>query len=224
MNKQKGSPRSRLDSAKRVAVEAGFTPILIVIILAALAGGYLLYQNFQNQSKPISPFQNTAITPQTPQSTTSPTAAATETDNNLRIISYIFKQNSQDENHYDIIIKLPQGSVIDNTNRTVILNGSKYRIGGENFVAGLCPWEDDGSGCTYDDNNSGIAKPLRIWRDNKGVFALNPQSIPLDGYFINNFKIFKESPDKIFTQEEINLWKRLLEKIEITPSKLLPNN
>lgn len=42
--KQKGSPR--------FAVEAGFAPILIVVIIAALVGGFLIYQN---QTKPVLP-------------------------------------------------------------------------------------------------------------------------------------------------------------------------
>lgn len=207
-------------STKLSASQKGFAPILIVVIIAALVGGYLIYQNSQNQPKLIPLLQNTKIKSQTPQPTSSPSATITETDNILRIIPYIFKENPQDENPYDIIIQLPQGSVIDNTNRTVILNGSKYKIAGEKQMFGLCPMEDNGSSCTYNDDNSGIAKPLRIWQDNSGVFALNPQSIKLDGYFINNFKIFKESPSKIFTQEEINLWKNLLETIKIVPLKL----
>lgn len=206
--------------------QKGFAPILIVIIIAVLVGGYFIYQNKNKPTLQLQP-QNSVNTPKTPQPTASPSATVVETNNNLYILQYIFKKGpkyNNDENHYDIIIKLPQGSATDNTNKTLILNGSKYKITGIDKTFGLCPMEDDGSGCTYNDDSSGIAKPLRIWKDNSGVFALNPQSIILDGYSINNFKIYKESPNKIFTQEEINLWKSLLETIEIVPSKLFTQN
>lgn len=65
--KQKGSPR--------FAVEAGFAPILIVIIIAGLVGGYLLYQNRaqpdplpqlsdNTQNKPTIPTQQVTQPPQ----------------------------------------------------------------------------------------------------------------------------------------------------------------
>lgn len=63
---QKGSPRSRLDSAKRVAVEAGFAPILIVILIALAVGGYLIYQK---QTKPV--FQSSPSPVATPVASSS---------------------------------------------------------------------------------------------------------------------------------------------------------
>jgi hypothetical protein len=119
----------------------------------------------------------------------------------------------------NLAIKMPADTSINN-DFLVTIGNSIYVIHGLNpnkgSDAGLCPWEDDSTGCGYsDEENIANVKTLRIWKDNQGVFALNPQSIKLEKNYIKKFIIAKQYPNKYFTQEEILTWKEILKTIQL---------
>jgi len=51
---------------------------------------------------------------------------------------------------------------------------------------------------------------FRIWNDNRGVFALNPQSVTVNENYLDFFIIQKESANPIFSEEEVAYWEQTL--------------
>ncbi len=129
----------------------------------------------------------------------------------------------------DIIIDLGANASVVQTERkikgmdvyeqTVKTANSEYSF--TSAAGGLCPWEDDGSGCTYTDekiNKFGEDAKVRVWRDNqRGVFALNFQSLEIGNYYVDHFEIFKRSPNESFTASEITTWKNWVMNIKTIP-------
>jgi hypothetical protein len=129
----------------------------------------------------------------------------------------------------DIIIDLdPSVSVIQNerkikgigvSEQTVKTVNSEYLF--TSAPGGLCPWKDDGSGCTYSDekiSKFGEDAKVRVWRDNqRGVFALNFQSLEIGKYYVDHFEIYKRSPNESFTNSEITTWKNWVMNIKTIP-------
>lgn len=129
----------------------------------------------------------------------------------------------------DIVIDLdPSVSVVqterkikgmDVYEQTVKTVNSEYSF--TSAPGGLCPWEDDGSGCTYTDekiSKFGEDAKVRVWRDNqRGVFALNFQSLEIGKYYVDHFEIYKRSPNESFTNSEIATWKNWVMNIKTIP-------
>lgn len=129
----------------------------------------------------------------------------------------------------DIVIDLdPSVSVVqterkikgmDVYEQTVKTANSEYSF--TSAPGGLCPWEDDGSGCTYTDekiSKFGEDAKVRVWRDNqRGVFALNFQSLEIGKYYVDHFEIYKRSPNESFTNSEIATWKNWVMNIKTIP-------
>jgi hypothetical protein len=119
----------------------------------------------------------------------------------------------------DMVIVLPEEVVITDK-RLITTDEAKYQV--RVIPAGLCPWVDDGSGCTYVDEGFEVLGEnaiLRLWSDdNRGIFALNFQSLNVNGYYIDHFEVFKEYPSETFSEQEVTLWKGWVEQIETIPS------
>lgn len=94
-------------------------------------------------------------------------------------------------------------------------DGNSYRLIIEGNPAGLCPMEDSGDGCGYRDESLNYAKIFRIWRDERGIFALNPQIFKIDGYSLGDIVLTKESPNILFSESEVELWRDLFNGIRI---------
>jgi len=121
----------------------------------------------------------------------------------------------------ELILRLPARADIKDS--FVSIDSSEFRFGGG--VAGLCPPTPDsevggsmgysnGINCTYEDDKTlGNITILRIWRDSRGVFALNPQGVPATdptSYFV----ISKTEPNQVFTTGEVTFWKKVISKIQ----------
>ena len=129
----------------------------------------------------------------------------------------------------DIIIDLDLSASVIQTERKIkgmgvyeqIVKTANSEYSFSSAPGGLCPWEDDGSGCTYTDekiSKFGEDAKVRVWRDNqRGVFALNFQSLEIGNYYVDHFEIFKHSPNESFTNSEIGTWKNWVLNIKTIP-------
>ncbi len=103
---------------------------------------------------------------------------------------------------------------------TITLNSSSYILTIDGSVGGLCNPNDFGKTCTYTDEEITTPtvhiSPLRIWRKNNSVFALNPQSISIGNSTISHLIITKQDATTVFTTTEVSQWKQLLQSIYIS--------
>jgi hypothetical protein len=100
--------------------------------------------------------------------------------------------NNKTAQSVDIFLTLPSGSKIIKQNDYSII--SEISINGSEFTVktaggpGLCAYEDYGSTCNYTDEvltnktTNLTIKDLRIWKDSRGVFSLNPQEGSINNY------------------------------------------
>lgn len=155
-----------------------------------------------------------------------PTKRSNDNSKTLPLITSISKYDEKgnrlgDEPKMDFIFSLPKEAVVKSDGTTsphkIQLNEVDYELSFSQRTGGLCPWEDNGSGCTYSDSTLKNSELLRIWRDNKGVFALNPQSIQLDGYYMDLLVVTK--PSGVFSEKDISVWKNILSTISIRKSE-----
>jgi hypothetical protein len=100
----------------------------------------------------------------------------------------------------------------------VVIDNETYMLGIN--AGGLCPWDPanpdfvDETNCGYTDKvlaNSVVdIQTFRIWKDNRGVFALNPQTVKVNTTEIDFFLIQKSPKTESFSASEIELWENIL--------------
>lgn len=97
----------------------------------------------------------------------------------------------------------------------VIYKESKFLINtDQKMVAGLCGMDESENLCDAYDETLPNIETLRIWRRNKSdVFAINPQSIRVNGKYLGHLDITKLSPNEYFTNDELIFWKEVLKNI-----------
>ncbi|MCL4365813.1 hypothetical protein M1437_01135 [Patescibacteria group bacterium] len=139
------------------------------------------------------------------------------------IIKNLYKSDNQgrqipNTTDMDLVMDLPENVVIDQQKQSISVDKIRYSVKMDTRMHGLCPWEDDGSGCVYSDKVVNNIPTFRIWADKRGVFALNPQSIKIDGYFVDYFVIRKETPNNIFSKDEVDLWENWLKGLKLVSS------
>lgn len=200
--------------------------LLGIIVLIGIAGmAYYLGSQRSVTPQPQSQVQTPTQQPvafQTPQSTPSAyhTQVAAPKDK-IDLTNQLKKET--------IFMDAPENAEIKLQKKTsefqlyietrVEANGSLYSIlpqdGGR---GGPCPMEDFGTKCGYTDDIIDVKPPLkisavRVWKDEKGIFLINPWDIYVKDTGINSILISKLQPNKIFSQEEVNMWKQLLTTI-----------
>lgn len=111
-------------------------------------------------------------------------------------------------------IELPKDSVMDNDSVIITFNNASFRMNIPNNLEG-CPGDVVSNDCKNSDEAIGRYGTLRIWKNSKGIFALNPYSIELDNQYVNHLVITKLFPDAIFTNEEVATWKKSFESLQI---------
>lgn len=194
--------------------------LLGIIILVGIVGGSY-YLGTKKVVVPQPQTQNPTVISQTPQPdiTPLPSSGPLQTDK-----IYLVNKLSGNET---VLMDTPKNAEVKSQNETgyivsqVKVDNSLYSVapqGGGH--GGPCPMEDFGTKCGYTDEQVDIKLPLeigavRIWKDEKGIFLINPQSIQLGNTYINNILITKLQPNTVFTTEEVNMWKQLLTTIEL---------
>ncbi|MGD9129191.1 MAG: hypothetical protein PVJ09_01775 [Candidatus Woesebacteria bacterium] len=109
-----------------------------------------------------------------------------------------------------IAVDLSQDPDIKKIDKSHLLIGkTKYKIEINTFT-NLCSMDDSMYRCDFQDGKQVNMETLRLWQENKNVFALNPKKIQLENYTINNLVITKDDEDEYFTDNEIKLWKEIL--------------
>ena len=143
----------------------------------------------------------------------------------LYLAKYLGKYDSKGdfmENfpYVDIVIEFPKDIRItqEDERQVITTNTATYQLQTGAPPLGLCPWEDDGSGCTYTDEKFGTGT-LRIWYDKEGKFALNFQNIYINGYYLDHFEIFRTGSEKMFTDQDISFWKQWINKAKTIPQE-----
>lgn len=114
-----------------------------------------------------------------------------------------------------LVLDLPQGVITykENNQVKVKINENEYRVEelGSPLTFGLCPFDEYETNCGYDDDKTiPHVGTFRVWKDQNGIFALNPQEITFDEEYINNFKIYKDNPNTVFSQNEVESWESIL--------------
>ena len=187
----------------------GFIVPLLTIIIAILVvgGGVYVYTQTKPANKPVP-----VVVSQTTQTTSTAQSSSSQSTEKLftPFIAWV-----------GLTLRLPaRAEIKDNF---VNIDNSEFRFGGG--AAGLCPptsgsevggstGYSNGINCTYEDDKTlNNITVLRLWKDSRGVFALNPQGVPVTdptSYFI----ISKTKPNQIFTTSEITFWKEIISKIK----------
>ncbi len=167
----------------------GFVNIVIVILVVALAG-VTVYWVLTKKS---------VMTNDTSQ--TSPANVPSVNNQQIQSSEKLFTLWK------DLALKFPASAKINGN--SIFIDNSEFQISGG--VAGICKDEDfDSSNCRYEDDKSLTnISVLRLWKNSMGVFALNPQGIPL----VNStsfFVIRKTKPNQIFTTDELVFWKGII--------------
>ena len=102
------------------------------------------------------------------------------------------------------------------TGGRITFNEAVYVLNPNAANIGLCSAEDQAKyGCSFKDEQFGFIKDLRIWSDQNGVIGINPRNIQGGNINIRGLLISKEVPNRIFTQEEVNIWKAILLQMEV---------
>lgn len=173
----------------------------VVLLGLGLLVGYLLWGNNRIASQSVN--QQVQVSP-----------TGTSEPSSTQVIaspSPIVKNEHLFNISQELAIQLPIRATING--KTVTIDNTIYEIDTSGSVAGLCPMNDYGSKCGYTDETLPNIGTFRVWEDNTGIFALNPQEIGVDKYNINNFKIDKTRPNKVFTANEVDLWRTILKDI-----------
>ena len=195
-------------------ISVGFNIILLSIQAYQSS---LLTNLTQDTNQVDDPIPNTDV--EVPLTQTEPTLAKTQEDILIPMTT-------------EITLSIPNGTLLKqpatgepvwNNNRlaekyVLEINNEIYTLGIN--AGGLCPWDPgdpdfvDETNCTYTNKalkNAVVNIPtFRIWNDNKGVFALNPQSVTVDENYLDFFSIQKESADPIFSEAEVTFWEQTL--------------
>jgi hypothetical protein len=112
----------------------------------------------------------------------------------------------------ELAMQLPKtATVIDHL---VTINNSTYQVYSGEGMGGPCPMDATSDECGWTDTSLPHMTLFRTWKDKSGIFMLNPQEIKIDGYYANHITISKTSPNKYFTNDEVNLWKTILKDIK----------
>jgi hypothetical protein len=107
----------------------------------------------------------------------------------------------------DFVIDAPKNSVV--AYPYVTWNNSKFQ-----FIRNDIE-EHGNSEDTYSDEPFPNADILRAWRNNNGVFKLNPQGLTIGGYYLDHISLVKISPSETLTTTEVNQWKELLKTLRV---------
>lgn len=114
-----------------------------------------------------------------------------------------------------LVVHLPKDAVVEGD--FITMSGAKYRVyvgGMEGGDSDRCPmFEEERTQCTYDDEVLPNIDTFRVWRDNLGIFKLNPQSIKIQDLYISHFQIVKVSPSEEFAPEEVGSWRVILSNL-----------
>jgi hypothetical protein len=137
----------------------------------------------------------------------------------------VFVGNAKDSSgkYAEFILDLPKEWKLTSQDRSgykITKEDISYNLlPNNNPGAGGCPTDNSQPDCTYNDTTQlGNIKTLRIWKNNGGVFMLNPQNILINGYMLNNFLVTKISPNTFFSQQEISDWENIFKNIKAIPS------
>lgn len=131
----------------------------------------------------------------------------------------------------DIVIPLPSNAtvqIVDASNimkikSKVVINSDIYLVEVDGNSNGPCSNGTYGTTCTGNDSElrSGnvFIETLRIWRSNNEVFMINPITIFIGEHALGAgfLKITKTSPNTIFSDAEVSMWRDLLGKMLALP-------
>jgi hypothetical protein len=98
----------------------------------------------------------------------------------------------------------------------VTMNGVTYDVTDPFVSAGPCSWNDFGTPkCHYTDEKLPHLDTLRLWADEKGVFALNPIDFSFDHYSLDKLLITKNSRSVYFSASEVAAWRSILAGMQV---------
>jgi hypothetical protein len=203
-----------------------FVLLIGIFCLGTQQNKPLISNNSINQSTP---------NPSVPLITISPTIASVENTpigspkNSVNEQSKVYLiKDWKDKNNKaikDIYLLLPPGAKVtyqtpDLLNTKVSFNDNEYLISAEmGGRGGPCPMENLEKKCGYIDEkidtplNSIKINMFRIWHNENGIFYLNPWDITINGFYLNHLSITKNSPNKLFSQDEVDKWKAIIQSI-----------
>lgn len=140
----------------------------------------------------------------------------TTSDSSIIVFAKKLVKSGNPDVYVSLVSDIPSGAKVNDD--IVTVGSSDFRIDRQQTVFGLCGGDgqsDNNISCSYTDERLKSAQLLRVWTENNNVFALNPQTIQIDGYQVNNLKIYKQTPTKYFTRAEVDFWRQLLGNLRI---------
>lgn len=200
----------------------GVLALLIgIIIIVSIAGG-AYYMGTRRTALPQSQAQNPIVISQTSQLTVTPSSspAALQTDK-------IYLINNLNDDNEAIFLDAPTNAEVKPQNEVgyitseVKVNKSLYSVSSQaGGRGGPCPMGEVETKCGYTDDKIDVKSPLkiaavRVWKDEKGVFLINPWDIYVGNRGINSILITKLKPNEVFSENEVIMWKQLLVTIEL---------
>lgn len=222
------------------STQKGFIVILTVSLLLLISSGIAFYLfNYSQPKKQINENRKiTKLLSNEPLSTKPSTQVTdlpqflesdidiTKIPNDGRLYLALNLSDKSTKNKINVFTKAPENSQVtysltreNDLDITMKVNGAQYNIkipsGG---TEGPCPMEKFGNQCGYIDEEIqtlSLVKisTLRIWKKRNGIFLLNPIWIYKDNFYINHIEIYKKQPDTVFKEQEVNMWRDILEFI-----------
>lgn len=108
------------------------------------------------------------------------------------------------------VLKIPQDFSIGKVFLTSMDN-KQYIVESAGYSGGPCPWEDDGTQCSYDDENLIGLTTLRIWKNKYGIIAINPQiGTQEDSYVVYGYNPSSKDKYIYLTAGEVQMWKNII--------------
>lgn len=163
-----------------------------------------------------------------------------ENSSNLKCDDINFKGSRKDkfyeENKLVLIndfvsITFPEGVIVEQEDEYrgyITYEGMRYKLNTGGGDGGLCSYEDYGKSCDYTDELISEDFDLRIWKDERGIFALNYIPFKIGNFDIHKLVIFKiGSPNatndmelgsyQAFSESEVNTVKKLINEATAEP-------
>jgi hypothetical protein len=97
------------------------------------------------------------------------------------------------------------------SNKQIRLNNIIYNIEANAF-SNLCSMDDSTYKCDYQDSNLENVKTIRLWRENRNVFAFHALKVEFKGEELDNIVITKDTQVNYFSEQEIEMWKEIFNK------------
>lgn len=120
------------------------------------------------------------------------------------------KGNTIPNSSADIFLLFPKGFSVQG--KLVTVAKSKFEVN-VNMVAGLCPMDATQVGCSYTDEKTPRGDLLRLWKNEKGIFALNLMPVAVNGYYIESIVVTK-TDGYTFSSQEITQWKEIFQTLD----------